>query len=160
MQMFLRALHPMLARGMTRSNKLDKALILLLRATQPGELQAAQATVLRLAENQGLDAHDLVEHLMKGGGDKKYSDTEMLEIKKQAIQQGRDLEKMARGVDPDEVDWYARAQKMLANLHRFEPKHHEFIQNMAERLSWRSFDSLTDKQRKYFRDLWLRARRW
>ena len=87
------------------SNKLDKALILLLRATQPGELQAAQAAVLRLAENQGLDAHGFVEQLMKGGGDKKYSDTEMLEIKKQAIQQGRDLEKMARGVDPDEVDW-------------------------------------------------------
>ena len=48
---------------MTRSNKLNKALILLLRATQPGELQAAQAAVLRLAENQGLDAHDLVEQL-------------------------------------------------------------------------------------------------
>jgi hypothetical protein len=83
------------------SNKLDKALILLLRATQPGELQAAQAAVLRLAENRGLDAHGLAEQLMKGGG--------------------------ARGVDPDEVDWYARAQKMLANLHRFEPRHHEFI---------------------------------
>ena len=69
MQVFLRALHPMLgARGMTSplapiSNKLDKALILLLRATQPGELQAAQAALLRLAENQGLDAHDLDEQL-------------------------------------------------------------------------------------------------
>ena len=142
------------------SNKSDKALILLLRATQPGELQAAQAAVLRLAENQGLDAHDLVEQFMKGGAEKKYSDAEMLEIKKRAIQQGRDLEKTARGVDPDEVDWYARAQKMLANLHRFEPRHHEFIQDMAERLSWRSFDSLTDKQRKYFRDRWRKASRW
>jgi hypothetical protein len=139
----------------------DKLLRLMMLAEDASEMKAARSRALKAL---GIDGHRFVDQFMNGGkavNGKVYSEAEVLEIRKKSIETGRQLERMARTHAPDdEADWFARAQHCLKFIERFEPRHHEFIEDMAERLRFRNFEQFSERQQKYLSDLWMRARRW
>jgi hypothetical protein len=140
---------------------IDKVMRTLMLSTDAGEVIAARGRVLAL---RGCDGHKFVDEYMNGGkpsNGRMYSEAEVREIQKKAIEAGRQIERVARSRAPDdEADWFERVQHCLKHINRFESRHHEFIEDMAERLRFRAFESFSDKQQKYLHDLWMRARRW
>jgi hypothetical protein len=139
---------------------IDKVMRTMMLSTDAGEVIAARGRVLAL---RGCDGHKFVDEFMNGKptSGRMYSESEVREIQKKAIEAGRQMERVSRAHTPDdEADWFERAQHCLKHINRFEQRHHEFIDDMAERLRFRTFESLSEKQQKYLHDLWMRARRW
>jgi hypothetical protein len=139
---------------------IDKVMRLMMLTDDAGEMMAARSRVLNLRR---CDGHKFVDEYMNGKptSGRMYSEAEIAEIKKKSIEAGRQIERMVRSRAPDdEADWFQRAQHCLKYISRFESRHHEFIEDMAERLRFRSFEAFSEKQQKYLHDLWMRARRW
>jgi hypothetical protein len=138
----------------------DKLLRLMMLAEDAGEMKAARGRALAAL---GINGHKFVDRFMNGkaANGRVFTEAEMLEIQKKAIESGRQLERMARTHAPDdEADWFERAQHCLKHINRFDPRQREFIEDMAERLRFRSFEQFSERQQKYLSDLWMRARRW
>jgi hypothetical protein len=139
---------------------IDKVMRLMMLTDDAGEMMAARSRVLNL---RGCDGHKFVDEYMNGKSTngRMYSETEVAEIKKRSIETGRQLERMARTHAPDdEADWAERARHCLKHVSRLGAQHEEFLENMAMRLRFESFEYLSPKCQKYLADLWMRAKRW
>ena len=128
------------------------------------EAVAAVHAVRRVLESAGTDAHGLVDHLestnegaANGGGISK-------EALKRAFDQG-----YAKGIEDAEnrqhngcdfrntdgkLEWDAVALFLQRNKHRLDPRHHDFIDDMAARIAWER--EPTERQHKYLHSLFYK----
>ena len=117
--------------------------------------------VRRVLESAGTDAHGLVDHLESAGEANSGISREAL---KKAFERG-----YATGVEDAEnrqhdgrefrntdgrLEWDAVALFLQRNKHRLDPRHHDFIDDMAARIAWER--EPTERQHKYLHSLFYK----
>ena len=136
-----------------------------LASTSDGEIIATVLALQRLLEAHGVDIHVLVDHLENGGGGLSDAIKEKVcaEIE-QAFNEG-----YAEGVKAAEaklhgtgafrntdgtLEWTEVALYCQRQKHRLDPKHHNFIDDMAARTVYGR--EPTSKQHKYLHSLFFK----
>jgi hypothetical protein len=146
-------------------------LIRMLSSRTEHEVLAAVRALMRLLTGAGLDIHalaDRVEH----GGDEKLSAGEMQQIydaayakgftdgsqhgRRSAVIAAQPISIFAVSVDSEVngYSWQQIAQHCAANKHLFHGRDFDFIESIAEQLTYRG--SPTPAQAKWLRDLFMR----
>jgi hypothetical protein len=146
-------------------------LIRMLSSTAEREVLTAVRALLRLLASAGLDIHALVERVERGGNE-QLSAGEMQQIYDAAYEKGFSdgaehgrrsavIAAQPRGTFAISVDseingysWQEIAQHCAANKHLFYGKDLDFVESIAEQLTYRS--SPTPAQAKWLRDLFMR----
>jgi hypothetical protein len=146
-------------------------LLRMLSSSAEREVLTAVHALLRVLSNAGLDIHALVERFEQGG-DTPLNAAEMQKIYDAAYSKGFTdgtehgrrsavLAAQPRGTFAVSVDseingysWQEIAQHCAANKHLFYGKDLEFVESIAEQLTYRS--SPSPAQAKWLRDLFMR----
>ena len=119
-----------------------------------GEILATVSALRRLLATQNVsftDLGDAVEKLATAGIEEKEMrrifDAGRAKEREEAMRERAEAQAVF-GLRPDgSPDWEAIALHCQRQKHRIESKHHQFIDDMASRLSWSG--GLSDKQGKY-----------
>jgi hypothetical protein len=104
----------------------------------------------------GSDFHGLAEHIEKANG-KDISEEQRRAAWADAYAQAvQDMENRQHGSDDfvgtdGKPTWQAVALFLQRNVHRLDPKHHEFINKVAARTVWD--DEPTERMHKYMHSL-------
>jgi hypothetical protein len=146
-------------------------LLRMLSSSVEREVLTAVRALLRLLASAGLDIHALVERVERGG-DEKLSAGEMQRIYDAAYEKGFSdgaehgrrsavIAAQPRGTFAISVDsgingysWQEIAQHCAANKHLFYGKDLDFVESIAEQLTYRG--SPSPAQAKWLRDLFTR----
>lgn len=127
------------------------------------EAIAAVHAVRRMLESAGTDAHGLVDHLESTGGGAANGSISK-EALKNAFERG-----YAKGIEDAEnrqhdgrdfrntdgkLEWDAVALFLQRNKHRLDPRHHDFIDDMAARAAWER--EPTERQHRYLHSLFYK----
>jgi hypothetical protein len=126
------------------------------------EAVAAVHAVRRVLQSAGTDAHGLVDHLENTDGNKANGISK--EALKKAYERG-----YAKGVEDAEnrqhngrdfrntdrkLEWDSVALFLQRNKHRLDPRHHDFIDDMAALTAWAQEPS--ERQHKYLHSLFYK----
>jgi hypothetical protein len=131
-----------------------------LSSDSDGEIIATVYAMRRTLGSAGADFHGLAEHIETANG--KHVSEEQIrraawaDAYAQAVQ---DLENRQHGVDDfvgtdGKPTWEAVALFLQRNKHRLDPRHHEFIDDMAARTAWGH--EPTERQHKYLHSLFFK----
>ena len=107
----------------------------------------------------GSDMHAVAEHVEQPNG-KHIPEEQMQKVWNTAYAQGvQDTENRQHGIDDfigtdGKPTWEGVALFLQRNKHRLDPKHHEFIDDMAGRTAWGQ--EPTERQHKYLHSLFFK----
>ena len=136
----------------------------MLESAHEGEVLAAIAGMKRLVTTRGLTFSDIAVLLENWSGEeieaKKYSDTDAEVIYAKGVEKGRAERPQQEPTDffdaNNQPQWQAIALYCQRHYERLEPKHREFIDDMAGNTVWRT---PTERQGKYLLSLFYRLGR-
>jgi hypothetical protein len=130
-----------------------------LASPHDGELVATVRALRRTLEANGLDIHVIADPLEAPNG-KHIPEEEMQRLYAagfaagvQAAENRQHGSDDFRGTD-GKPTWEAVAFFLQRNKHRLDPKHHEFIDDMAARTAWGH--EPTERQHKYLHSLFYK----
>ena len=130
--------------------------IRVLSSEKDGEVVAAARALKRTLESAGTDIHGLANAIEKLGKRAEVSKEQMKQIWDTAVQHTEN--RLHGGDDFRSTDgkptWQSVALFCQRNRYRLEPKHHEFINDMAARTVYER--EPTEKQHKYLFALFLK----
>jgi hypothetical protein len=127
-----------------------------LSSDSDGEIVATVRAMNRTLKSAGVDFHGMAEHIEAANG-KSISEEKLQQVWDAAcawtIQQ---MENRQHGIDDfvgtdGKPTWQAVALFLQRNMHRLDPKHHEFINKVAARTVWD--DEPTERMHKYMHSL-------
>lgn len=128
-------------------------------STSDGELVATAHAMRRMLQSVGADVHDLAEHIEPANGN-GFDEATAKQIYAAGYAQGvQDTENNHFGVadfrnTDGKPEWDQVALYLQRNKHRLDPKHHEFIDDMASRTVWGR--EPTEKQHRYLHSLFFK----
>jgi hypothetical protein len=146
------------AKSSTLEQKLGTS-IRMLASQQDGEVIAAAHAIVRILKSVGSDIHALAERIEKPNGN-SLTEAEMQKLFDAGYTAGvQAAENRHRGIDDfSNTDgrpaWDAVAHFLQRNKARLEPKHHDFVDDMASRTVWGR--EPTEKQHKYLHSLFFK----
>jgi hypothetical protein len=128
-----------------------------------GEILAAVNRMKSLFKEERLSFHDIATVIENCNGEieeKKYSDTDAEIIFNRGVEKGRTERPQQEPTEFFDADnqpqWHAIALYCQHHYERLDPKHREFIDDMAGSTVWRA---PTEKQGKYLLSLFYRLGR-
>jgi hypothetical protein len=130
-----------------------------LSSPNDGEIIAAGRALQRTLEANGLDIHAVADPLEAPNG-KHIPEEQMQRLWDAAYARGvQDTENRQHGVDDfigtdGKPTWEAVALFLQRNKNRLDPKHHEFIDDMAARTAWGH--EPTERQHRYLHSLFYK----
>jgi hypothetical protein len=130
-----------------------------LASPHDGEIVATVRALRRTLETNGLDMHAVAEPLEATNG-KHIPEEEMQRLYNAGYAQGvQDTENRQHGGDDfigtdGKPTWEGVALFLQRNKHRLDPKHHEFIDDMAGRTAWGR--EPTERQHRYMHSLFFK----
>jgi hypothetical protein len=130
-----------------------------LSSSNDGEIVATVYAMRRVLKSVGTDLHGLAEHLEAPNG-QHIPEEKMQRVWDAAYACGvQDTENRQHGSDDflgtdGKPTWEAVALFLQRNKHRLDPKHHEFIDDMAARTAWGH--EPTERQHKYLHSLFYK----
>jgi hypothetical protein len=137
--------------------KVSSLLRTILLAPYDGERVAASRALERLLIAAGSSPHALVDRIEQNG---EPDEEAMKKLYSAGYAQGvQDAEAKHHGVadfrgTDGKPDWDAVALFLQRNKHRLDPRHHEFVDDMASRTVWGR--EPTEKQHKYLHSLFFK----
>ena len=133
--------------------------IRMLASQQDGEVIAAARAITRVLASTGSDIHALAERVEKPNGN-SLTEAEMKKLFDAGYAAGvQAAENRHHGInDFSNTDgkpaWDAVALFLQRNKTRLEPKHHDFVDDMASRTAWGR--EPTEKQHRYLHSLFFK----
>ena len=130
-----------------------------LSSSSDGEIIATVHALQRTLEANSLDIHAIADPLEASNG-KHIPEEKMQRVWDAAYARGvQDTENRQHGSDDflgtdGKPTWEAVALFLQRNKHRLDPKHHEFIDDMAARTAWGH--EPTERQHKYLHSLFFK----
>ena len=149
----------------TREEKIAYALRLL-DSDKVGEIVAAVQALKRLLQSLGTDWDGLAsgfEKILNSNGSAAITQAEMNKAISDAYAAGvQDTENKFHGANDfhstdGKPGWEAVALFLQRNKHRLDPKHHDFVDDMASRTAWGR--EPTERQHKYLHSLFFKLGR-
>ena len=135
------------------------SLIRRLSSQSDGEIVATARALMRTLESAGTDIHALAGHVEKSNG-KRIPEEELQRLYDagfaagvQAVENRQHGSDDFRGTD-GKPTWEAVALFLQRNKNRLDPKHHEFIDDMASRTAWGH--EPTERQHRYLHSLFYK----
>jgi hypothetical protein len=131
-----------------------------LSSENDGEAIAAVHAMRRILKEHRVDMHDLAAHVENPANGNALTEAEMKKIYEAGFASGVQVTENKHHGAADFINtdgkpnWDAVAVFLQRNKHRLDPKHHEFIDDMASRTVWGR--EPTEKQHKYLHSLFFK----